>query len=93
MAATIVFAAIMMFGLVYAVTSPVDWLVRFSIVASIVLYLFGVAMVLVLERRQSSPEYAYNLLRVTVPSSVSMAVLALTIYGIARHPHLLLNLR
>jgi amino acid transporter len=90
MIATIVLAAMMMSGLIYAVTSPVDWIVRFTIAASIVFYVFGIVAVLVLQKRQ--PESAYNLFRVTVPSGAALAVLGYMIYGIAKHPHDLLQL-
>jgi amino acid transporter len=90
MIATIMLAAMMMSGLIYAATSPVDWLVRFAIVACIVMYVFGTVAVLVLQKRQ--PENAYNLVRVTVPPGACMAILAFMIRGIARHPHDLLPL-
>lgn len=50
MIATIVLEAIMMSGLIYAVTSPLDWLGRFTIVACIVMYVFGTVAVLVLPK-------------------------------------------
>ena len=90
MIATIILAAMMMSGLIYAATSPVDWLVRFTTVACIAMYVFGTVAVLVLQKRH--PECAYNLLRVQVPPSACMAILAYTIRGIARHPHDLLPL-
>jgi hypothetical protein len=90
MLATLVLAAIMTPGLIYAVTSPVDWIVRLMIGTSMALYIFGVVAVLVFQKKHA--ESAYDLFRVTVPPGVAMAVLALAIYGIAMHPHALLPL-
>jgi amino acid transporter len=90
MIATIVLAAIMMSGLLYAATSPLDWIGRFTIVACIAMYVFGTVAVLVLQKRY--PENAYDLFRVTVPPNACVSVLAFTIYGIAKHPHDLLPL-
>ena len=90
MIATLIYAAIMMFGLVHAVTSPVDGMVRLAIGTSIAMYLFGIGAVLVLQSKHA--ESAYNLFRVTVPPGAALAVMGLMIDGIAKHPHDLLPL-
>jgi hypothetical protein len=90
MIATIILAAMMMSGPIYALTAPLDWIVLLAIAVCIVMYVGGTIAVLVLQKRQ--PESAYNLFRVQVPPSACMAILAYMIRGIARHPHDLLPL-
>lgn len=90
MIATVILAAMMLSGPVYALTAPLDWLIRLAIAVCIVMYVFGTVAVLVFQKRH--PESANLLSRVVVPPGACMAILAYMIRGIARHPHELLSL-
>lgn len=90
MIAAVLLAAMMLSGTLYALTAPLDWLVRLAIAVCIVMYVFGTVAVLVLQKRH--PESAHILFRVVVPPGACMAILAYMIRGIARHPHDMLTL-
>ena len=90
MIATVILSAIMLSGPLYALTAPLDWVVRVAIAVCIVMYVFGTIAVLIFQKRH--PESAGILSRVVVPPGACMAILAYMIRGIARHPHDLLSL-